>query len=135
MALALHTRIRQRVQESCMSTSPHTTIVLVEPTKPASGDCLCESELLGTDTVSNILTGERLLTAQAMALLIRLDRDLKEARAQFNQDWFRRLMRARLKAVSRLRRRWSKIAPTPPVPLGSLRRRYNANHAKYLYGS
>jgi hypothetical protein len=118
-----------------MSTSPHTTIVLVEPTKPAAEDSLCESEPLGTDTVYNILTGERLLTAQAMALLIRLDRDLKEARGQFNQDWFRRIMRVRPKAASRLRRRWAKIYPPPAIPLGSLRRRYHANLSRYLYGS
>ena len=51
------------------------------------------------------LTGDRLLTFEAMHLLISLDRDLREARAQWNQDWFRRLMRVRPKAVSRLRRR------------------------------
>ena len=33
----------------------------------------------------------------------------------------------------RLRRRWAKIAPTPAIPLGSLRRRYHANLAGYLY--
>jgi hypothetical protein len=28
-----------------------------------------------------------------------------------------------------------KTYPSPPIPLGSLRRRYHANLAKYLYGS
>lgn len=80
-----------------------------------------------------VLTGDRLLTAQAMRLLMRLDGDLREARAQCNQDWFRRLTRIRPKAVLRLRRRWAKIDPTPAIPLGRLRRRYHASLAKYLY--
>jgi hypothetical protein len=80
-----------------------------------------------------VLTGERLLAAEAMQLLMRVDRDILEARAHWNQDWFRRLMRVRPKAVSRLRRRWAKLDPSPAIPLGSLRRRYHANLAKYLY--
>ena len=75
---------------------------------------------------------DRLLAYEAMLLLIRLDRDLREARAQWNQDWFRRIMRMRPLAVSRLRRRWAKL-PNPVLPLGSLRRRYHANLAGYLY--
>ena len=85
------------------------------------------------DADSVVLTGSRLLTVEAMQLLISLDRDLREARAQWNQDWFRRLMRMRPKAVSRLRRRWAKLDPPPAIPLGTLRRRYHANLAKYLY--
>lgn len=81
------------------------------------------------------LTGDRLLTFEAMHLLISLDRDLREARAQWNQDWFRRLMRIRPKAVSRLRRRWAKLDTPPALPLGALRRRYHANLARYLYPS
>jgi hypothetical protein len=80
-----------------------------------------------------VLRGERLLAAEAMWLLIRLDRDIREARAQWNQDWFRRLMHARAKAVSRLRRRWIALNPSPTLSLGSLRRRYHANLARYLY--
>jgi hypothetical protein len=79
------------------------------------------------------LIGGRLLTFEAMHLLISLDRDLREARAQWNQDWFRRLMRIRLKAVSRLRRRWAKLDPPPAIPLGTLKRRYHANLSRYLY--
>jgi hypothetical protein len=80
---------------------------------------------LRTEAVLTILTGERLLTAQAMTLLMRIDRDMKEARVQFNEDWFRRLMRIRPIAVSRLRRRWETVFPPPLVPLGGLRRRYH----------
>ncbi len=80
-----------------------------------------------------ILTGERLLAAEAMQLLTRLDADIIEARVQWNQDWFQRLMRIRPKAVSRLRRRWSKLDPPPAIPLGPLKRRYHANLARYLY--
>jgi hypothetical protein len=89
--------------------------------------------LLDADSV--VLTGSRLLTFEAMHLLISLDRDLREARAQWNQDWFRRLMRIRPRAVSRLRRRWAKLDPPPAIPLGVLRRRYHANLARYLYHS
>ena len=76
---------------------------------------------------------DRLLTAEALCLLIGLDRELKEARADWNQDRFRRLMKARYKAVSRIRRRWSKVNPEPGIGLGKLRRRYHANLAGYLY--
>ena len=85
------------------------------------------------DADSVVLTGGRLLTFEAMHLLISLDRDLREARAQWNQDWFRRLMRIRPKAVSRLRRRWAKLDPPPAIPLGTLKRRYHANLSRYLY--
>src|SRR5713101_8361565 len=78
------------------------------------------------------LTRERLLAAQAMSLLMRLDSELLEARSQWNQDWFRRVMRSRSKAASRLRRRWGRLIPPPAIPLGSLRRRYHANLARDL---
>jgi hypothetical protein len=115
-----------------MSISPHTTIVSEPATLPAEV-CLDDAQSFETDELASMLSGHGLLAAQAMRLLIRLDQNLRKARAQFNQDWFRRIMRARPKAVSRLRRRWSKMAPPPPIPLGSLRRRYHANLAKYLY--
>jgi len=85
------------------------------------------------ETQPIILTGERLLAAEAMQLLMRVDHDILEARAQWNQDWFRRLMRIRPKAVSRLRRRWAKLDPSPAIPLGTLKRCYHANLARYLY--
>jgi len=93
------------------------------------------SRVFSSDADSVMLTGIRLLTFEAMHLLMSLDRDLREARAQWNQDWFRRLMRIRSRAVSRLNRRWAKLNPPPAIPLGGLRRRYHANLAKYLYHS
>lgn len=80
-----------------------------------------------------VLSGERLLAAQALQLLMRLDRELREARADWNQDRFRRVMKARSKAVSRIRRRWNSLNPAPSIALGKLRRRYHANLAGYLY--
>jgi len=80
-----------------------------------------------------VLSGERLLAAQALQLLMRLDRELREARADWNQDRFRRVMRARSKAVARVRRRWNILNPAPAIGLGTLRRRYHANLAGYLY--
>jgi hypothetical protein len=88
---------------------------------------------LSPDAKPTMWTGERLLAVEAMHLLIRLDRELLEARAQWNQDWFRRIMRIRPKAVQRLQRRWANLSPKPAIPLGSLRRRYHANLAGYLY--
>src|SRR5687767_13182953 len=85
------------------------------------------------ETQPIVLTGDRLLAAEAMQLLMRVDRDIREARAQWNQDWFRRLMRIRPKAASRLRRRWAKLDPPPAIPLSTLKRRYHANLARYLY--
>jgi hypothetical protein len=82
-----------------------------------------------------VLRGDRLLAGQAITLLMRLDGELREARADWNQDRFRRLMRLRPKAVARLRRRWEQLNPPPRIPLGSLRRRYHANLSCYLYES
>jgi len=97
-----------------MSISPHNTII-----NPVSA--VSETYVRSATEVS------QLEAATAMGLLIRLDRDLRQARAQFNQDWFRRLMRIRKNAVSRLRRRWYKVEPPPVLALGHLRRRYRAN--------
>ena len=99
--------------------------IIDEPSDRAS-DLLVEAE-------PTVLQGERLLAAQAMMSLISIDRELREARADWNQDRFRRLMHARSKAVSRLRRRHQALNPQRTVPLGSLSRRYNANLARYLY--
>ena len=52
------------------------------------------------------LKTDRKLAFEAMTLLMRLDRELREARADWNQDRFRRLMRLRPRVVARLRRRW-----------------------------
>ena len=82
-----------------------------------------------------LLKLDRKLALEAMTLLMRLDRELREARADWNQDRFRRLMRLRPLAVARLRRRWEILSPLPPIPLGTLRRRYHANLAGHLYES
>jgi hypothetical protein len=88
----------------------------------ASGRLKCEElEELCAEAKPIVLVGQRLLTAQAMRLLMRIDRDLREARCQMNQDWFRRLMRVRRRVALRLRRRWEKIDPAPQLPLGTLR--------------
>jgi hypothetical protein len=114
-----------------MSSAPH---IEIDRHSPAASSRLATENVEDlAEAVLPVLIGERLLTAQAMTLLIRVDRDMREARAQFNQDWFRRLMRVRPKAVSRLQRRWSQIVSSRPVPLGKLRRRYHANIARYLY--
>ena len=96
----------------------------------------CYSDVnLSPSTRRRVLTGERLLAAQALRLLMRLDSELKEARAIWNQDRFRRVMHARSKAASRVLRRWTSVNPPPAIPLGSLRRRYHANLGCYLYES
>lgn len=83
-------------------------------------------------TKRKALSGERLLAAQALRVLLRLDSELIEARADWNQDRFRRLMHLRRKVVSRVLRRWIGINPPPAFPLGNLRRRYHANLAGHL---
>jgi hypothetical protein len=80
-----------------------------------------------------VLSNDRLLAAQALQLLMKLDRELRVARADWNQDRFRRVMKARSKAVARVRRRWNSLNPAPAVGLGKLCRRYHANLAGYLY--
>jgi hypothetical protein len=79
------------------------------------------------------LSPDRELIAQAMILLMQIDNELLHARADWNENRFRRLMRLRPKSVCRLRRRWEQLDPKPRMPLGSLRRRYHANLAGYLY--
>jgi hypothetical protein len=114
------------------STEPVALVPDGAPQAPASasGEPLCA---LLAQARPIAWTGERLLAAEALRLLMRLDRELREARAQWNQDWFRRVMRVRPQAVLRLRRRWAKIDPTPAIPLGNLRRRYHANSAGFLH--
>lgn len=112
--------------------SPVPTLPDGESQDPASDSPRQLSALLA-DARPIVWTSEQLLAAQAMQFLIRLDGELLEARAQWNQDWFRRIMRIRPKAALRLRRRWAKLDPTPVIPLGSLRRRYHANLERHLY--
>lgn len=118
-----------------MSTSPSNVGTLVIETsskfQPHTICCYLDTEV-NRWTSPSVLVGERLLAAQAMQLLMKLDRELREARADWNQDRFRRVMRSRSKAVSRVRRRWSSLDPSPGIGLGKLHRRYHANLAGYL---
>ena len=93
----------------------------------------CMFPPLKASSVRYALIGERLLTYQAMRLLMRLDAEMRCARADFNDDRFRRIMQARSRAVKRLRRRWEMLNPQPRIALGTLCRRYHANLARYLY--
>jgi len=79
------------------------------------------------------LSPDRELTAEAMTLLMQVDNELLAARADWDEDRFRRLMRLRPKAGCRLRRRWEQLNPKPRIPLGTLRRRYHANLAGHSY--
>jgi hypothetical protein len=78
------------------------------------------------------LPPDRELVVAAMTLFMRIEIEVREARADWNEDRFRRLMRLRPKAVIRLRRRWERLDPQPRIPLGNLRRRYHANLAGHL---
>jgi hypothetical protein len=109
--------------------------VVIEPSsqfQPETICCYLDAEL-SRWTSRFVLSGERLLAAEALRLLMRLDRALREARADWNQDRFRRVMRARSKAASRVRRRWRSLDPAPAIALGKFRRRYHASLAGYLY--
>lgn len=79
------------------------------------------------------LAEDRRLALQALRLLLRLDALLSEARADWDQNRFRRLMHLRPRAVTRVRRRWASLNPSPRIPLGTLRRRYHANLGGHLY--
>ena len=106
-----------------------------EASSPFAANMICcytEADVRCT-TSQLILTGERLLAAEALQLLMSLDRELRNARADWNQDRFRRVIKARANAVSRVRRRWQSLNPAPAFDLGKLRRRYHANLARYLY--
>src|SRR6266568_992124 len=79
------------------------------------------------------LPPDRELAAQSMTLLMRIESEMREVRADWNQDRFRRLMRLRPKVVRRLRRRWERLRPQPRMAIGPLRRRHHANLAGHLY--
>jgi hypothetical protein len=109
--------------------------IVIETSSQSAPDtirCYLDVEV-GRWTAHRVVAGERLLASQALQLLMRLDQQLKEARADWNQDRFRRVMRARAKAVLRVNRRWNSLDPAPAIALGKLRRRYHANLARYLY--
>jgi hypothetical protein len=109
--------------------------LLTERSPQLEADTICcylDAEV-SRRTARFILSNERSLAAQALLLLTRLDQALNQARADWNEDRFRRVMRARPKAVSRVRRRWNSLNPAPDTGVGQLRRRYHANLAGYLY--
>ena len=113
-----------------------------EPTGPCAADVSgraltirCYVYPLVTTSPRPFLKPDRKLAFEAMTLLMRLDRELRGVRADWNQDRFRRLMRLRPRVIARLRRRWEILDPLPPIPLGTLRRRYHANLAGHLYDS
>ena len=119
-----------------------------EEVLPVSGSKLCRKvvhrelviELIGVDPYKftelrglGLINSDRKLALEAMTLFMSLDRELREARADWNQDRFRRLMRLRPRVVARLRRRWEILNPRPSIPLATLRRRYHANLAGHLH--
>ena len=109
-----------------MSELPHTQTSIASKLDCLTNQLNTLPDLKRTEE-PRALCVERVLTLQAMLLLIHLDRAQLEARAQWNQDWFRRVMRVRKSAVRRLQRRWSSIQPRPKLALGKLSRRYHPN--------
>ena len=109
-----------------------------ERTKCIEGMSLLRDEIGVGDRVctltlkSDARYQDRAVTAQAMTLFLKVETELREARAAWNQDRFRRLMRLRRRVITRLRRRWTKLDPTPSIPLGRLTRRCHANLAQSL---
>ena len=95
----------------------------------------CYTYPLITASLPKRLPPDRELAVEAMTLFMRIESEVREARADWNQDRFRRLMRLRPRAVARLRRRWERLNPIPQIPLASLRRRYHANLSCYLHES
>jgi hypothetical protein len=117
-----------------MANQSEFSELVIEVSQPEIGTICCYLDAgVGRWSSRWLLTGDRLLAAQALQLLMRLDRELREARADWNHDRFRRVMKARAKAVSRVRRRWCNLDPAPAIGLGKLCRRYHANLSRYLY--
>src|SRR5437870_8482591 len=73
----------------------------------------CYTYPVMTTSPPKSLSRDRKLAVQAMTLFMRIDHELRESRAEWNPHRFRRLMRLRPKAVSRLRRRWERLNPQP----------------------
>lgn len=93
----------------------------------------CYTYPIVTTSPPRCLSLNRKLAVEAMTLFMRTENEIRETRADWNEDRFRRLMRLRPKAVTRLQRRWKNLNPPPPIPLGSLRRRYHANIDGHLF--
>ncbi|MDT4967563.1 MAG: hypothetical protein QOJ64_2300 [Acidobacteriota bacterium] len=107
------------------STSASALVPIIPDNLKPSRRPLCAETYaaLRAEAPPIVLTCDRLLTAEAMRLLIRLNRELTETRVRWNQDRFRRVIHARSKAAARLRRRWANLTPPPAIPLGHLGRR------------
>lgn len=113
-----------------------STILCVEEQMPTDRDVVtihCYLYPLVTSAAPIYLRPDQRLAFEAMKFLLRLDHEMRETRADWNEDRFRRLMRLRPKAVRRLERRWVNLEFRPRIPLGSLRRRYHPNLSCYLY--
>jgi hypothetical protein len=106
-------------------------LTVVEATGVAS-TIRCYAYSVVTTSVPKRLAPDRQLAVEAMTLYIRVENEFREARADWNEDRFRRLMRLRPRVVARLRRRWEIMNPRPRIPLGTLRRRYHPNLAGHL---
>jgi hypothetical protein len=110
-----------------LDQSPHLEVSRPNPNADAS----VTIEALLADYLFSPVSQEHLLAVQALQLVMRVDRDLREARAQWNQDWFRRLMRLRRKVIRRLHRRLFLFAARRKSIIGLLRRRYHPNIAMH----
>ena len=67
------------------------------------------------------LSPERRNAADAMRLYMSLSTRLHEAIADRDRNAYRRALRARNNAASRLERRYAAVSPSPRLPLGNLR--------------
>jgi hypothetical protein len=92
----------------------------------------CYAYPVVTTSVPKRLPSDRQLAVEAMTLYMRVENESRAARADWNKDRFRRLMRLRPRVVARLLRRWEILNPQPRIPLGTLRCRYHANLASHL---
>jgi len=114
---------------------PILSCVEIPAVREASGvasTICCYSYAVVTTSVTERLPLERQLAVEAMSLYMLVENEFREARADWNQNRFRRLMRLRPRVAARLRRRWEILNPQPRIPLGTLRRRYHPNIAGHL---
>jgi hypothetical protein len=92
----------------------------------------CYAYPVVTTSVPERLPPDRQLAVDAMTLYMRVENEFRQARADWNQDRFRRLMRLRPRVVTRLRRRWEILNPQLRIQLGALRRRYHPTLSGHL---
>jgi len=79
------------------------------------------------------MTGEQLLAAQAMRLLMRLDSELFRGTSPIQSGLVSPGYAYPSESSFPTKRRSAKLDPPLIIPLGTLRRRYHASLAKYLY--